>query len=113
VFTKPLLSWKAISTRITYLCVCVYERVGEGHAYECVRACVRVCVWVGGWVHERGRVLTRVWAYLSSMQRAGTMYAASSLATPYFLTLSHKRFNFRKNVTEHKMCVLIFSTTCV
>jgi hypothetical protein len=33
---------------------------------------------------------------------------------PYFSTLSHKRHDFRKkNVTEHKMCVLIFSTTFV
>ena len=30
---------------------------------------------------------------------------------PYFSTLSHKRQDFRENVTEHKMCVLIFSTT--
>ena len=30
-----------------------------------------------------------------------------------FFTLSHKRQNFRKKVTEHKMCVLIFSTTFV
>ena len=37
------------------------------------------------------------------------------LASKYkiFSTLSHKRHDFRKNVTEHKMCVLIFSTTFV
>jgi hypothetical protein len=35
------------------------------------------------------------------------------LALPCFSTLSHKRYDFRKNVTEHKMCVLIFSTTFV
>jgi len=30
----------------------------------------------------------------------------------YFSTLSHKRHDFRgKNVTEHEMCVLIFTTT--
>ena len=31
----------------------------------------------------------------------------------YFSTLSHKRCDFRKKVIEHKMCVLIFSTTFV
>jgi len=33
----------------------------------------------------------------------------------YFSTLSHKRHNFRKEKKnpEHKMCVLIFSTTFV
>ena len=30
-----------------------------------------------------------------------------------FSTFSHKRINFRKKVTEHKMCILILSTTFV
>ena len=30
-----------------------------------------------------------------------------------FSTLSHKRHDFRKKITEHKMCVLIFCTTFV
>ena len=34
-------------------------------------------------------------------------------ALQYFSTLSHKRRDFRKQVTEHKMCVLVFSTTFV
>jgi hypothetical protein len=41
----------------------------------------------------------------------------SSVAFPalqYFYTFSHNRHDFRgKKVTEHKMCILIFSTTFV
>jgi len=35
-------------------------------------------------------------------------------ALQYFSTLSHKRYDFRKKkITEHKICVLIFSATFV
>jgi hypothetical protein len=34
-------------------------------------------------------------------------------AVPYFSTLSHKQRNFREEVIEHKMCVLMLSTTFV
>ena len=39
--------------------------------------------------------------------------SASCLAPPHFSTLSHKRHDFRKNVIEHKMCVLISSITFI
>jgi hypothetical protein len=32
-------------------------------------------------------------------------------AVPYFSKLYHKRHDFREKVLEHKMCILIFSTT--
>jgi len=34
-------------------------------------------------------------------------------STILFSTFSHKRHDFRKTVTEHEICVLIFSTTFV
>jgi hypothetical protein len=35
----------------------------------------------------------------------------ASLPPPHFSPFSHKRHDFQENVIEHKMCVLIFSTT--
>jgi hypothetical protein len=42
-----------------------------------------------------------------------TLSAVACPVIQEFCTLSHKRHKFRKNVTEHKMCILIFSTTFV
>jgi hypothetical protein len=39
-----------------------------------------------------------------------TLTSVAYPALPYFSTLSHKRHDFLENVTEHKICVLIFST---
>jgi hypothetical protein len=61
------------------------------------------------WVHQSGRVP----AYLSCTPRAGAMFFASSLAAPHSSALSHKRHDFWKKVTEHKMCVLILSTNFI
>jgi len=36
--------------------------------------------------------------------------SVTCLAVPYLSILSHKQRDFWKNVIEHKMCVLIFST---
>ena len=52
------------------------------------------------------------------MQHAKRMHhvilsPVASLAPPNFSILSHKRNDFRKNVIEHKMCVLIFSTNFI
>ena len=60
-----------------------------------------------------GRVLLRVEPYLSTMKRACATLSAASLATPHFSTLSHTRNYFPKNVTQHKKCVLIPSTTFI
>jgi len=52
----------------------------------------------------------------SFIQHAMHMCHLSSvacLALQYFSTLLHNWQDFRKKVIENKMCVLIFSTTCV
>ena len=36
-----------------------------------------------------------------------------SLALPYFSTLCHRRHDLRKNIIEHKTCVLVLSTAFV
>ena len=66
---------------------------------------VCVCVRVPRRVGVRMRVCACSHAY-----PARNTYAP--MAPPYFSTLSHKRHDFRKKkVIEHKMCVLIFSTS--
>ena len=59
------------------------------------------------------RLCARV-ALPSKQSACATLYlSVASLAQIYFSILSHKRYDFRekkKKVTEHKICVLIFST---
>ena len=60
-----------------------------------------------------GRVLRACSLTLSSMPREGATLVEASLVPPHFFKLSHKRHDFRKKVTEEKMCVFIFSATFI
>jgi hypothetical protein len=66
--------------------------------------CVCVCVCMGGCVH------TCSLAYPACDAHAPYCHLLC-LASPYISTFSHKRHGFRKNVMEHKICVLNFATT--
>jgi predicted transcriptional regulator len=65
----------------------------------CESVCAYVCVAL---VIQNATCMSRI--ILSSV---------ASPTLPYFSILSRKRHDFREKVTEHKICVLIFSTTFV
>ena len=85
---ESLLLWKS-DTYYIFLCVCACVHVGTRVRGQCVR----VVLLIQNSTHMR--------------------HTVDLLASPYFSTLTHKRRDFRKNVIEHKMCVLIFSTTFI
>ena len=96
---EPLLMWKSNKY---FLLLSV-----------CVRACVCACAGVR--VGTRAR--WRVHEALLILQATLTHHAVTSfMAPPYpphFSTLSPKRCDFRKNVIQYKICVLIFSIAFV
>ena len=62
-------------------------------------------------VRARGRVhVTLFIQHATRMRQIMTSFVAL-LAPPYFPTLPHTRHDVREKDIEHKMCVLIFSTT--
>jgi hypothetical protein len=67
---------------------------------ECpdVSACAFTCARVALLIQHATHILPIIMSFVAS------------LAPPYFLTLSHKRYDFQKNVIERKMCVLILCT---
>jgi hypothetical protein len=84
---------------VLFVLVCVCVCVG---VYVCVCWCVLVFVCVLALVIQRSKRIRRI-----------ILPSVAFLAPPYVCTLSHKRYDFRKKVAEHEMCVLIFSKTLV
>jgi hypothetical protein len=78
-----------------------------------VRMYVRACACPGPWACTCASVLVALLIQHAMRMRHIVTSFVAPLAPPRFSALSHKRYDFRKNVIEHKMCVLIFSTIFV
>ena len=101
---------KAISVTYLSVCVCVCVCVCT-RARACLRLCVRVCV--GARACVRACVHVALLIQHATFMRHIFSSSVASLAPLHFSTLSHKRHDFRENVTEHKMYAFTFSTTFV
>ena len=81
------------------MCACVHANVRvwvPGSAWACACMCVHI-----GLLIQHAKRMRHI------------VISVASLAPPHFSTLYHKKLDFRKNVTEHKMCILIFYITFV
>jgi len=85
-----------------FVCVCVCI---------CVCVCMFVCVFIFVCVCLYMCVCVCVLSYPACQAHTTHWHLWACLTLPYFPTLSHKRYDFQRNVTEHKICVPSFSTT--
>ena len=77
------------------------------------RGCVRAGGYPGAWACACAYAHVALFMQHATRMRHIVLPFVASLAPPHYSTSSHKRHDFRKNVTEHEMCILIFSTTSV
>ena len=96
---ESLLPWKSNKYYI-FVCACVWLRAracGCPGAWASACACVRVALLI---------------QHSTRMCHILTPFVAL-LAPPHFSTLCHKRRDFRKKVTEHKMCFDFLYNFCL
>jgi hypothetical protein len=62
-------------------------------------------------MYMRARACSVAYPPCNAMRHIVKSFVAA-LASPYISTLFHKRTIVGKKVVDHKMCVLIVSTTC-
>ena len=95
------------------MCVCVRVRA---RACACVFACVCLCVCLCVRARARARVcMNSCFSYpaCNSYLLCAVLSYVACLAVPYFITSSHKRYDFREKKLVDIKLVLIFKTTFI
>jgi hypothetical protein len=83
------------------------------YLFVCLSARVRACGWPCAWACTCACVSVALFIQHSTCMRHIVTSFVAPLAPPYFSTLFHKRHDFREKVIDHKIYVLILSTTFV
>jgi len=93
---------QAMWRQVTLWCVrASISTVEKQKVFHIVCVCVCVCVCVALFVRHGERMRNIIFS------------SAACMDVPYFSTLSHKQHDLQNNVTQHKMCVVIFSVNFI
>ena len=106
-----MLVWVSVCLYLhacVYLCACVSVCMLV-YLYACVSVCFCDCMLV--WVSVNLCECLYTWPTQPAHKPHSNITTVACLAVPHFATLSHKRQDFRKKLTEHNIRVSIPATT--